>query len=89
MTGIIRGMDPQRRVIIPKETLLAAGLEARDLIELYSDVTPDGVPSIVLQKYQPGCVICSSRDDMRHVKGKRICYSCVEEVKDIREEGGE
>jgi len=73
---LIRGLDQQRRIIIPKETLFAAGLEPGDLVELYAETGPGGVV-ILLQKYRPGCVFCDEKEGLKRFKDRPVCGECV------------
>lgn len=79
MQGIVRNIDRQRRVIIPKEQLRAAGIEPGDLLGIYSDTGPDGTPVIVLSKYQSGCSICGGELDehAQELHSSHICASCI------------
>ncbi len=86
--GIIKGLDPQRRLVIPKEVLRAAGFEPGDLLQVWSDVTDDGVPCLYLTKYSPGCVICGTTECLvKFSNGKRLCRKCAREA--LSEPGGE
>jgi len=51
MAGLIRGLDHQRRLVIPKEVLNAAHITPGDEVEMWLGHTEDGKPAIMLQKW--------------------------------------
>jgi len=76
--SLIRGMDSQRRLTIPTETLRAIGAEPGDLLKIYNSLTPEGDTSIILEKFQPGCTFCDdTTEEYVELYGKRICHNCV------------
>lgn len=75
-TGIVRKVDTLGRIVIPMETRKTLGIDIKDPIEMYVDGD-----SIVLCKYNPGCIFCDSCDDIDLYKGKRICKSCRAEIR--------
>lgn len=83
MSAIIRKLDPQRRMVVPQEALYAAGIKPGDLIEVYKDIGPDGLPCIVLQLYRQGCALCGKADLDPKVgyykaeSGKLVCTNCI------------
>ncbi len=80
-TGIMRGIDPQRRVVIPRETLQSVGLQPGDSVEIYSDTTPDGIPVVIIRKYVAGCLNCHNtkeKEEYIEVSGFLFCPHCVE-----------
>jgi len=80
MQGIIRGIDPQRRIVIPKETLMAAGLEAGDLVEVFSDADTVGRPIVSLVRYTPGCCLCGEKTTAVEYSGRKFCEHCILEL---------
>ncbi|MGN1409491.1 MAG: AbrB family transcriptional regulator, partial [Eubacteriales bacterium] len=36
---------------------------------------------VVLKKYEPSCIFCGDADDVVIYKDKRICRSCLEELR--------
>jgi transcriptional pleiotropic regulator of transition state genes len=75
-TGIVRKIDNLGRLVLPKEL--------RDQLDL-----PEGTPmevfidgeSIILSKYAPGCIICGEIEGVTEFKGKKICKTCLKEIK--------
>lgn len=77
-TGIVRKVDDLGRVVIPMELRRTMAINEADSLEIYTDDE-----RIVLKKYQPGCIFCSSVEGVRNVKGKNICLACLEELKEL------
>ncbi len=74
-TGIVRKLDELGRYVVPKELRRTLGINEGDSVEAF--VNGD---EIILKKYQPGCVICGSMEDIKLVKDKRLCSSCANEA---------
>jgi len=87
MQGLIRNIDKQRRVIIPKEALLAAQIEPGDLLGIYADQGPDGTPIIVIAKYEAGCTLCgepfNDNETVLTLYEKSICETCQSEIENL------
>ena len=75
-TGIVRNIDELGRVVVPKEIRTKMGIANTDPVEIY--VEGD---KIILTKYTPVCHFCGSGDSVVDYKGKKICRSCIEEIK--------
>ena len=74
--GIIRRVDELGRIVLPVETRKLMGLETRDGVEIF--VEDD---RIILKKYQPSCVFCGEADGVVDFKGKKVCKTCIEKLK--------
>lgn len=74
-TGIVRKLDELGRVVIPKEIRKKLEIEQKDPIEIYIDGT-----SIVLRKFESGCIFCSNAKDLLAYKDKFICKNCLEKI---------
>jgi len=79
-TGIVRRVDDLGRIVLPKELRDTLHIDEKDPMEFY--VRED---SIVLKKYQPGCNICGSVEDLVSYRGKNICEGCIAELKKLQE----
>lgn len=75
-TGIVRKVDELGRVVLPKELRRTFNIEEKDGLEIFVDGE-----TIILKKYEPGCVFCDSLDKITFHKGKPICKKCLEELK--------
>lgn len=74
--GIVRKVDELGRIVLPIETRKRLDLGPKDPVEIF--VEKDRV---VLKKYEPCCIFCGDDDDVIMYKDKRICRSCLEELK--------
>lgn len=74
--GIVRKVDELGRIVLPIETRKRLGLGAKDPVEIF--VEKDRV---VLKKYEPSCIFCGDADDVIIYKDKKICTSCLAELK--------
>lgn len=74
--GIVRKVDELGRIVLPIETRKRLDLGPKDPVEIF--VEKDRV---VLKKYEPCCIFCGGADDVIMYKDKRICRSCLEELK--------
>ena len=77
-TGMVRKVDELGRIVLPAEIRQSMDINVRDALEIFTD---EG--RIILQKYQPSCIFCSNADNVIYFNGKRICKSCLEEIKGI------
>ncbi len=71
-TGIVRKVDELGRIVLPIELRRTLGIEEKDRIEIFVDGE-----SIILRKYQPGCIFCDNAKDIINYKGKNICPDCI------------
>lgn len=71
-SGIVRKVDELGRIVLPIELRRTLGIEEKDRIEIFVDGE-----SIILRKYQPGCIFCDNAKDIINYKGKNICPDCI------------
>ena len=76
-TGIVRNVDELGRIVIPKEMRTKMDITSSDPIEIY--VEGD---KIILTKFQHLCAFCGSSTELCDFKGKKICASCLSEIKE-------
>lgn len=81
-TGIVRKIDDLGRLVLPKETRRVMSLDIKDPVEIYTDGD-----AIILKKYQPGCRLCSSMEDILQVGETRICRACADKIADAARKG--
>jgi len=74
--GIVRKVDELGRIVLPIETRKRLELAAGDGVEIF--VEKDRV---ILKKYEPSCIFCGDADNVINYKDKKICKSCMEELK--------
>lgn len=72
-TGIVRKVDELGRVVLPIELRRTLDINEKDALEIYVDGA-----TIILKKYQPGCVFCNNVDNLKSYKGKFICKDCAD-----------
>ena len=82
-TGIVRRLDSLGRIVIPKEIRRTHGIEADDPIEIFTEDD-----KIILRKYQRGCTLCGSMDNLIDVDGVAICRKCAGEIAEALEDIG-
>lgn len=75
-TGIVRCIDPQGRVVLPKELRITLNIDLDDSLEIYTEDD-----SILLKKYSPHCVLCGNLVELNKYKGKNVCKKCILELK--------
>lgn len=75
-TGMVRKVDELGRIVLPAEIRQHMDINVRDALEIF---TEEG--RIILQKYQPCCIFCSNADNVVFFNNKRICSSCLEQIK--------
>ena len=75
-TGIVRNIDELGRLVIPKEMRKKMGIGESSPVEIF--VEND---RIIVTKYQDTCIFCGSGANLSDFKGKRVCGSCVAEIK--------
>jgi transcriptional pleiotropic regulator of transition state genes len=76
-TGIVRKIDELGRVVLPKELRNTMNLPEGTPMEIFTEGD-----TIVLKKYQPGCVFCGGMDSMKEFGGQHICGKCVETIRE-------
>ena len=80
-TGIVRKLDELGRVVIPKEIRNKLDIEEKDPIEVYIDGN-----SIILKKFESGCIFCNNSKDLSTFKDKLICKKCLEKISNLNVE---
>ncbi len=70
--GIIRAVDQQGRVVIPKEMRTRYGIELGDPIEFIAENH-----TIMMKKYDPTCVFCGGEKNVTPFHGRLICANCM------------
>ena len=78
-TGIVRNVDELGRIVVPKEIRKKMGIASSDPVEIYVDGD-----KIILTKYAPCCAFCQSENGITEFKGRTICKTCLEEIKDLK-----
>ena len=74
-TGIVRKVDELGRIVLPIELRRTLDIAEKDSLEIYVDGE-----CIVLKKYEPACIFCSSAKNITNYKGKNVCASCLKDL---------
>ncbi|WP_010501384.1 AbrB/MazE/SpoVT family DNA-binding domain-containing protein [Paenibacillus elgii] len=74
-TGIVRKVDELGRVVLPVELRRTLNISEKDALEIFVDSE-----RIILKKYQPACIFCSSAENASHFKGKVVCKACLSDL---------
>lgn len=80
----IRQIDPQGRLVLPKEIRDRMGIVVGTPLRLSIEGT-----SVVMKIASPSCFICGKTDSLIDLKEKHICTSCLGKLnkkKQIEEE---
>ena len=75
-TGVVRNVDELGSIVLPKELMYTLDIEEKDPLEIFVDGN-----SILLKKYEPGCIFCGDAQDIINYKGKNICKACLKVLK--------
>lgn len=75
-TGIVRKIDDLGRVVIPKELRRTLNINECDPLEIFIEDE-----SIILKKYNPGCIFCGEFKDIISFKNKIVCKKCIKDMK--------
>ncbi|MDB5054671.1 MAG: abrB1 [Bacilli bacterium] len=73
--GIVRKVDQLGRIVLPKSLRKRYQMNEGDPIEIL--VQGD---HIILERYRPRCVFCSSIEQVTEFKEKYICNECSTEL---------
>ena len=76
--GMVRTIDGLGRITLPIEIRRMLDINTGDGVEMFSDKD-----RIILQKYAPSCIFCGEADEIVTYKDKKICKSCLAEMKNI------
>ena len=77
-TGIVRRVDELGRIVLPIEMRRTLNIGEKDSLEIY--VEGD---SIILRKYQPGCIFCGAAGDLTAYRNKFLCRDCIAAIRDL------
>ena len=71
-TGSIRKVDELGRIVLPIELRRTLDIAERDELEIYMEGD-----RIILQKFEPSCIFCSSARELVSFRSKNICQECI------------
>jgi len=73
--GVVRKTDVLGRIVIPKELRGVLELPVGAPLEIFTEGS-----TIILKKYQPGCVFCGNICDTQF-KGQNVCSNCRDDLR--------
>lgn len=76
--GIIRRIDPLGRLVLPAKLRNMMQIDEETPLEIFTDGN-----YIILKKYSPSCIFCGKGERLKNFMGKRVCASCLIEIKDL------
>lgn len=75
--GLVREVDDMGRIVLPKELLKYLNMENVKAVQIFVENN-----SIVLKKYNPGCIFCNNVDNTIRYKGQYICKDCLKDMEE-------
>ena len=79
-TGIVRKVDELGRIVLPSELRKTMHVTVGDSFELF---THDN--TVILKKYEPGCMLTGSMDDLVDYQGRKISKQAIRELAELAE----
>lgn len=76
-TGMVRRVDELGRIVLPIELRRNFEIAEKDALEIFVDES-----TIILKKYQPGCIFCGDARNVKNFQGKNICSVCIKSIKE-------
>ncbi|GAB2698853.1 AbrB/MazE/SpoVT family DNA-binding domain-containing protein [Paenibacillus thermoaerophilus] len=73
--GVVRKVDQLGRIVLPKSLRKRYRMNEGDPVEIL--VQGD---NILLERYRPKCIFCSSTEHISEYREKYICRSCMGEL---------
>ena len=77
-TGMVRKIDNLGRIVLPIELRRTLDIAERDELEIYLDDD-----RIILKKYEPSCVFCSSAESLQSYRGRNVCSACIRKMNEL------
>lgn len=74
-TGVVRKVDELGRIVMPVEIRRTLGIDKGDPVEFFVDGE-----RVILKKYQPGCVITGSQEDLISFGGKLYSREVIRQL---------
>ncbi len=71
-TGIVRKVDDVGRIVVPVELRRVLDIENGDAVQFFVDGE-----TVVLRRYDAGCVFCGRTEHVQEFGGRKVCASCM------------
>ncbi|MFE5318677.1 AbrB/MazE/SpoVT family DNA-binding domain-containing protein [Paenibacillus sp. NPDC056579] len=78
--GVVRKVDQLGRIVLPKSLRKRYQMNEGDPVEIL--VSGD---HIILERYRPRCVFCSSMEQVSEFKERHICAECLGEMNSLKQ----
>ena len=75
-TGIVRKVDELGRIVLPIEIRRTLDIAERDEIEIFMEND-----RIILQKFEPSCIFCTSSEGLVTYQRKHVCSECLRKMR--------
>ena len=76
--GVVRKVDQLGRIVLPKSLRKRYALDEGEPVEIL--VQGD---QIILEKFKPRCVFCTSTDAVKEYNEKHVCTACMGELSEL------
>jgi bifunctional DNA-binding transcriptional regulator/antitoxin component of YhaV-PrlF toxin-antitoxin module len=82
---IVKSLDYQGRIVVPREALLAAGLVPGSQVVVDVGRTKDKESAVIIYRFdEHSCLICKQEipelTEFRVIGSKKICKKCLDEL---------
>lgn len=75
--GCVRQVDKLGRLVLPADIRKALNItDGEDSVEFFIDSD-----SVIIKKYRPACIFCSSAENILAYKGQSVCESCMNDLR--------
>jgi len=74
-TGIVRKVDELGRIVLPSELRKTMHVTVGDSFELFTNDN-----TVVLKKYEPGCVLTGAMEDLVDYNGRKVSKQAIQEL---------
>ncbi|WP_240416404.1 AbrB/MazE/SpoVT family DNA-binding domain-containing protein [Paenibacillus periandrae] len=78
--GVVRKVDQLGRIVLPKSLRKRYQMNEGDPVEIL--VSGD---HIILERFRPRCIFCSSMEQVTEFKGRQVCAECMGEIVEMRD----
>jgi AbrB family transcriptional regulator, transcriptional pleiotropic regulator of transition state genes len=75
-TGIVRKVDQLGRIVLPMELRTTMDIQVADALEIFVEGK-----TILLRKYEPGCILCGESRALVKLHEKQVWRMCLDSLK--------
>ena len=77
-TGIVRKVDELGRIVLPSELRKTMHVKVGDSFELFTEEN-----TVILKKYEPGCVLTGEMEDLVEFQGKKVSKTAIRNLAEL------